>query len=277
MILHSGLTNGSPLVNFTNIFQQILSPETVNFQRYFLGINGVGMVEICSSLTINEIYNMNIKLRPDVPDKTVWIADNKGVFSTSSAWQVFRKKRQKNWISTMTWHNTFPFKMSFLVWRTLRDKIPTESRLAKMGIPVHSRCFCCRVPVIENIDHVFSNGLFAQKVWRILSGSMGIPCIGHSYRHLMIKWWSWKVHNPVTVFICRCLPIITSGEIWRTWCCVKYGSEKTNMRRSLSLIAFSITRPVNLQFKSLNIGSNWDSIALVLRSNIAFKNNILVK
>lgn len=87
----------------------------------------------------------------------------------------------------MTWHNKAPFKSNFILWRALRDRIPTEARIAKMGINAPSRC-CCISPEEENIEHLFSTGAYAQEVWSMTCGPMGIQFKNLPMRQLLKNW-----------------------------------------------------------------------------------------
>ncbi|KAH0698662.1 hypothetical protein KY284_012877 [Solanum tuberosum] len=88
---------------------------------------------------MNHINFMQINLNPNVKDKAIWTPDEKGNFTISSTWNIMRQKRDKSWINAMNWNNKVPFKMNFILWRALRDKIPTDSNLMRMGINAPSR------------------------------------------------------------------------------------------------------------------------------------------
>ncbi|KAI0518958.1 hypothetical protein KFK09_006397 [Dendrobium nobile] len=85
--------------------------------------------------------------------------------------------------------------------------------LQKKGIQLPSKCFCCSN--IESIDHLFVNGLIAQKVWTYFGGlankTLNTPhnnfiSILKSWVHvskghifnlipLLIVWYIWKARN----------------------------------------------------------------------------------
>ncbi|KAJ8531186.1 hypothetical protein K7X08_026620 [Anisodus acutangulus] len=160
-----------------------------------------------------DIEGMGININPSIPDKPIWMLDNSGKFSMASAWQLLRQKQPKTWINSSTWQKELPFKMCFFVWRSLRDRVPTDQRVRRMGFAVPSRC--CKESNIETIGHLMYFGTYAQSLWKIVCGPLGITFKDILYRLLLIKWWSWKNHNPVYDLICKCLPIITSWEILR--------------------------------------------------------------
>lgn len=45
----------------------------------------------------------------------------------------------------MSWQNTISFKRNFIIWRVPRDKLPTNSRIFKMGTNINTTCWL-RVP-----------------------------------------------------------------------------------------------------------------------------------
>lgn len=110
------------------------------------------------------INKLQIYLNPNRVDKPVWTSDNKGNFSVASAWNLFKNKKNKNWVDSTTWHKFVPFKMNFIVWRALTDKLLTDARVSRMGITTTFRCCCCRIPSTEGVEHLFCSVAFAQEV-----------------------------------------------------------------------------------------------------------------
>ncbi|XP_059310860.1 uncharacterized protein LOC132062277 [Lycium ferocissimum] len=195
-------------------------------------------------------------------DKPIWIAENTGVFTLASARQFFRKKRQKNWINTMNWQKAVPFKMRFLVWRALRDRVPTDAKVSKMGIPIQTACPCCNFQTLESVDPLFSTGKFASDVWRTVVCPFGIACFNMPFKQVMINWWKSDNSNPVQTFLARCLPIIATWEIWKARCSSKYDKVKPNVNRTLNLISFSMAQLVNHMFQKINVEHRWDIVGV---------------
>lgn len=79
------------------------------------------------------ILATQLHIQENVPDTAVWKPNNKGVFSVSSAWRMIREKREVIDINKLTWQRYIPFKYSFLLWRALRGKLPTNEKLSKFG------------------------------------------------------------------------------------------------------------------------------------------------
>ncbi|XP_075106964.1 uncharacterized protein LOC142179958 [Nicotiana tabacum] len=174
--------NWSELGPLYNFLPEGYKPKNITLSIMMLNnhINWRGLDLLLSQHVVVKVNTFEISLRSTIPDSPVWTEDNSGSFSVASACQLFRKNRHKSWINMMNWQKCVPFKMNFIVWRALRDKIPTEAKVDKMDIPTSSSCCCCRFPSLETIDHLFFSGLFAQELWRILCGPIG-HCI---FKHL---------------------------------------------------------------------------------------------
>lgn len=86
-----------------------------------------------------------------------------GEFSISSAWNKIREQRTKTKINKFTWHKNIPIKCSFLVWRALRGKLPTNEKLTSFGSDP-KECCCCYRPSIDIIEHILLTRHFAMNV-----------------------------------------------------------------------------------------------------------------
>lgn len=122
-------------------------------------------------LLISKILNTNFQFQQGIPDRPVWKPNASGHFTCSSAWDVVRQKKNKAMSDSFTWHKHIPFKISFLLWRALRGKLPTNERITTFGSePVdYSRCYR---PGPDTIDHIFMSGNFAKHIWKIFSDSV---------------------------------------------------------------------------------------------------------
>ncbi|WMV32843.1 hypothetical protein MTR67_026228 [Solanum verrucosum] len=91
-------------------------------------------------------------------DTTIWRPTETGKFTCASAWEICRHGNNIAGISAQIWHKYIPFKMSFLLWRALRKKLPTNEKLGNFGVePV--RCFCSYQQGWDEVEHIFLQGL----------------------------------------------------------------------------------------------------------------------
>ncbi|XP_075095375.1 uncharacterized protein LOC142173658 [Nicotiana tabacum] len=127
-------------------------------------INWEGYDQLLPQYIVLKVNSLRIQLKSSTLDKEIWSANNSGIFSVASAWHLFRKKQQRAWVSAMNWQKGIPFKMNFIVWRALRDKIPTDTRVSKLGNSISSICCCFDSPGVENVDHFFCTGSFTKNI-----------------------------------------------------------------------------------------------------------------
>ncbi|XP_055806888.1 uncharacterized protein LOC129875623 [Solanum dulcamara] len=130
-------------------------------------------------------------LHQDLP---CWIPSANGEFSCSSTWEIIKDKRKKTMLNSCTWHKCIPFKCSFLVWRAIRGKLPTNEKLISFG-RAPSQCYCCYKPSQDTINHTFVAGAFAHNVWRLFSDSLGINTDYTPLRNLYASKYGEKQSN----------------------------------------------------------------------------------
>ncbi|XP_019167180.1 PREDICTED: uncharacterized protein LOC109162927 [Ipomoea nil] len=89
----------------------------------------------------------------DIP---LWTAALDGMFSFSSAKAYLRPILPivLDPLLAKCWRKHLPFKVSFLAWRVLRGRVPTDDALSRFGHVLVSKCRCCSSPASETITHV---------------------------------------------------------------------------------------------------------------------------
>ncbi|XP_019224305.1 PREDICTED: uncharacterized protein LOC109205994 [Nicotiana attenuata] len=201
---------------------------------------------------IQTIIQTPIHFNPLVPDKPIWTPTASGDFTCASAWHVIRQKKPKLLTNTLTWHKRIPFKWSFCLWRALRNKLPTDARVARFSNPTVSKCVCCIRPGFETVDHLFSTGHFAKTVWKIYAAPMGIQINPMPLSMLIVKWGLLKRTNLVHKLKNRCSS--------------KYGSKNS----SLSRTCYSIETDINLLLKAtygnIHWPIKWPDTALIIEN-----------
>nr|XP_033513923.1 uncharacterized protein LOC117278552 [Nicotiana tomentosiformis] len=143
------------------------------------------------------IKDLNIKLCRNRVDKAIWMPSNTGRFTVSSAWETFRQRKELNRFISGVWYKEVPFKINFLTWRAIQDKLSTKDRVARFGIEMEPKCHCCnnnnQNPITENVDHLFCLGEHAKKIWRFFAGPLGIDYNNMNLKMLLLKWWNFKI------------------------------------------------------------------------------------
>ncbi|KAK6782003.1 hypothetical protein RDI58_019799 [Solanum bulbocastanum] len=195
-------------------------------------------------------------------DQAIWTLTNDGKFTCSSAWNVIREKREKSKFNTLMWHRSIPFKSSFLLWRALRGKLPTNDKLIVFGKePV--QCFCCNRPGMDNIEHIFNKGQFAAYVWRSFAAAAGITTDHTSLPQLISQWWSAKFNNDAHKLLLQAVPIFICWNLWKNRCASKYGGKISNVSRVKYAVYKDCYKLLNTVFPYVKWPSNWTELILM--------------
>jgi len=125
--------------------------------------------------------------------------------------------------------------MSFLLWRALRKKLPTNEKLGNFGVePV--RCFCCYQQGWDEVDHIFIQGHFATYIWKYFSNILGFVMQQSSLNSYVLQWCGKQGKNEAHKIIIQTLPIVICWNLWKNRCSAKYGGKISNISRVKYLI-----------------------------------------
>ncbi|XP_055824484.1 uncharacterized protein LOC129893019 [Solanum dulcamara] len=212
---------------------------------------------------VSTILDIHINYQPLQQDQPCWTLNNNGEFSCSSAWNILRDKRPKTRINSNTWHQFIPFKCSFLVWRALRGKLPTNEKITSFGHSP-SQCHCCYRPGLDTIDHIFVAGAFAKSTWSMFADSVGISKEYTPLRNLLMRWWTTKCRNEAHRLLLQALPIFICWNLWKNRCASKYGGKQSNLAR----VKFSVLKDTYLllhsAFPYINWPNNWRDLVILV-------------
>jgi len=207
-----------------------------------------------------------------VDDTTIWRESNNVLFTLHSAWNIIRNKRSSNIATSKIWNCAIPFKMCFLTWRDIYNRLSTEDQVAKLGINIEPGCYCCvNIPdnnSLETADHLFCKGNLAKNIWRSIANSLGVRLIQNSLKLLLLNWWNTHTNNPIASFIIQALPPIICWEIWKTRCANKFENVKPSPYRTNVNILFTLLQITRRKFGKANIGETWRSLSNIFYANI---------
>ncbi|XP_015169571.1 uncharacterized protein [Solanum tuberosum] len=91
----------------------------------------------------NKITSLGVSRDNNVDDTTIWRESNNGLFTFHSAWNIIRNKRSSNIATSKIWNCAIPFKMCFLTWRAIYNRLSTDDQVEKLGINIEPGCYCC--------------------------------------------------------------------------------------------------------------------------------------
>ncbi|XP_015161207.1 uncharacterized protein [Solanum tuberosum] len=159
---------------------------------------------------VNGKWNERKLRQQGVKDTAVWKHTESGNFSCTSAWEICRKKRTLQSLILKFWPKHVPFKMSFLLWRAIRHKLPTNEKLTSFGMEPE-KCYYCIQQGWDEVNHIFIQGHFAAHIWKFFAGSMGINFQKTSLSNYLLCWSAITVKNEAHMTFIQSLPILV---IW---------------------------------------------------------------
>ncbi|WMV58521.1 hypothetical protein MTR67_051906 [Solanum verrucosum] len=216
-------------------------------------------------LLIPHILGTNFQYQQGVKDTAVWKPNESGKFSCASAWEICRNRRTAESINSQIWHKNIPFKMSFLIWRALRNKLPTNEKLATFGVePV--KCFYCIKQGWDEVDHIFIQGHFATHIWKQFSGAMGINFQQTSLINYLSNWSGSKEKNEAHKILIQTLPIVVCWNLWKNRCSTKYGGRKSSITRVKYMILKDILQLLRSVFPYILWPLQWTEVVDVIET-----------
>ncbi|XP_058076430.1 uncharacterized protein LOC131225018 [Magnolia sinica] len=104
------------------------------------------------------------------PDTPLWPFTTTGNFLVKSAWDASRPLAPRKGWARWVWHRNLLPKISPFLWRLLHNDVPVEKAIQSRGVPLASKCVCCRDgydqgPTVESIPHLLLDGQLASSVW----------------------------------------------------------------------------------------------------------------
>lgn len=155
-----------------------------------------------------------------------------GIFTTLSAWNCIRQRKDIAVFLKRIWHKYLPFKMSFLVWRILKDKLPFDDTIMRFVHTFVSKCLCCLDFQKETLHYTFIGGKVASHIWKYFGGPLGISWSDIPIFTMIQRWWALKPKNSVHQTILQVTHVVIFWEIWKARCALKFGGKKGLCKRN---------------------------------------------
>ncbi|VFQ89254.1 unnamed protein product [Cuscuta campestris] len=178
----------------------------------------------------------------DHADISVWTPSTDGKLTLASAKELLRPRRDDDVEDTVLkrcWQTHLPYKMSFLAWRVLTRRLPTDDVLARFSFVLPSQCFCCSSGR-ETIAHIFYHGSMARRVWTYFTESARIQSTHHSLRTVLSIWWAQRQKSRMLSFLFHRLPTIILWELWTHYAACKYGDARPNFACIIFQVATTV-------------------------------------
>ncbi|XP_059292008.1 uncharacterized protein LOC132045445 [Lycium ferocissimum] len=166
-------------------------------------------------------------------DYAVWKATDNGQYSNKFAWTIIRSLRQKAPLITRIWHNAVPFKISFLSWRLLHNKLPFKDAVAKFGKQGFKDCICCISPQDETPQHAL-----LKETLLIICGTKLEPL--------------WALN----ITICLLEVYLKNGGIEKPK--TRFGEQKKfDLYKMEMQITWNMKAAITVAYPNINVEGNW--------------------
>ena len=110
-------------------------------------------------------------------------------------------KKPKTLLNSFLWHNNVPFKISFLIWRSLKGKLPTHENFIFFLKNSRINFFSNRYGR-DTIEDIFNKWHFATYVGKILEAKVGItlkPKLLTTTSHIVVEHKTQKPGTQITL------------------------------------------------------------------------------
>lgn len=104
-------------------------------------------------------------------DQRVWCTSDTGNLTFKEAYRfLYPSSNALNWCK-LIWKHFIPPSKSFVVWRLMHKKMPTDDNLRTRGCVTVSICPLCYAAE-ESTDHIFLSCGFANSLWCWLNNAL---------------------------------------------------------------------------------------------------------
>jgi hypothetical protein len=118
----------------------------------------------------------NSVLQPDVLDRWVWQYDPDGGYSVRGAYKILTAQGDLHMTVTsdIILHQQIPLKVSVMVWRLLRNKLPTKDNLVRRHIiPPDANMCVTGCGSVETAHHLFLSCPVFAPLWSLVRSWIG--------------------------------------------------------------------------------------------------------
>jgi hypothetical protein len=207
---------------------------------------------IANNPVISKIRNVFFSQKPD---SLVWASSSSGTLSAKEAYAHFRPINITGLWSSL-WSKAIPPSKSFVIWRLLHEKMPTDDMLLSRGCHGPSRCSLCNNQE-ENMHHLFFTCPFAKELWNWIQATFR--------RHLDLS----SIQNTIQDCLSVTSPqvkeamlysiIFTINSIWTCRNKTRFEDIRCNVRQTVGAIRnqLAMTGPL---FHSTALVTQWNGV-----------------
>ncbi|KAL4585499.1 hypothetical protein LXL04_010120 [Taraxacum kok-saghyz] len=150
----------------------------------------------------------------EAPDRYEWELEGSGAYSVASA-RLHIDSVVLGDSGVMTrWNKLVPRKLNILMWRVLRDRIPTRLNLRDKGIDLHSvLCPGCDV-IGESTRHLFVTCIAFSPIWHRMAMWWGVPTPSVLSVDALVRWADGVTLNREAKMVFDAVIIVAFWNIW---------------------------------------------------------------
>ncbi|XP_019433239.1 PREDICTED: uncharacterized protein LOC109340119 [Lupinus angustifolius] len=182
-------------------------------------------------------------------DKLVWKHSEDGLFSLKVAYDFVSNSSTPLIWCNLVWSKVTPPSSSFITWRIIHGKMPSDVNLQRRGCVLASRCNLCK-KAIEDTNHIFLNCNFAISIWNWLMSIFSIKINLNSIKELIISF-----NNNFSKQIQQLLLICSVSTISTIWFCrnqIRFEDRVVSLNQAIARIIRDTTISGNYSTMSAN-------------------------
>jgi ribonuclease HI len=166
-------------------------------------------------------------------DSLLWHHNDSGNLDFKEAYNFKLPQYQDLYWTKFVWSSDIPPSRSFMVWRLMHDKMPTDENLMIRGCAIPSMCNLCNKQE-ETTFHIFFQCDLAVKIWSWLAGCLNITI---QFTSMEDMWklcelnWSPQSKITMTAAIINLL-----NTIWFVRNQARFNNNLISWRSAISLI-----------------------------------------
>jgi len=166
-------------------------------------------------------------------DQFIWSHSHDGNLSFKEAYQHHCHIGQNMSWANSIWNIAIPPSKSFMVWRSLHNKLPTDENLILRGCQFPSMCSLCSVN-IETTTHFLMECYFARTLWNWVESIINLQCNFSSIQEaIQIGNINW---SPLCNVVIQAAVINIINTIWFCRNQQRFNNKKINVRSTINLI-----------------------------------------
>ncbi|KAF5188560.1 Zf-rvt domain-containing protein, partial [Thalictrum thalictroides] len=118
-------------------------------------------------------------------DRVCWSLSSSGIFSTNSAYKALHTPGPRVPWHRLVWSKLVMPRHAFTCWQLFAGNLPTQDRLIRRKVLLHSQCCLCDQSC-ENSKHLFFDCSYSQVVWNGVKALIGLNTDTRSVN------WEWR-------------------------------------------------------------------------------------